>query len=83
MSTELKDKIQEDLRKRNITPRSIIQTIKNSVNGIVYYARDGKSIILYVIGLISQIIMGIIFQSLHNGNESMLQFIIKGIKVLF
>ena len=34
MSTELKDRIQEDLRKRNITPRSVIQTTKNSLNGI-------------------------------------------------
>jgi len=61
MSTELKDKIQEDLKKRNITPKSIIQTIKNSINGIICYARDGKSIILYVVGLLAQVIMGIIF----------------------
>ena len=61
MSTELKDKIQEDLKKRNITPKSIIQTIKNSINGIICYAKDGKSIILYIIGLLAQVIMGIIF----------------------
>ena len=38
-----------------------IQTIKNSINGIICYAKDGKSIILYIIGLLAQIIMGIIF----------------------
>ena len=61
MSTELKDKIQEDLKKRNITPKSVMQTVKNSISGIVCYARDGKSIILYLAGLIFEIIMGIVF----------------------
>ena len=32
-----------------------MQTFMNSINGIVCYARDGKSIILYVIGLIFEI----------------------------
>lgn len=61
MSTELKDKIQEDLRKRNITPKSVIQTVKNSINGIICYAKDGKSIILYLVALIFEISMGILF----------------------
>ena len=39
MSTELKSKIEEDLKKRNLTPKSVFQTIKNSLNGIVCYAK--------------------------------------------
>ena len=49
MSTELKNKIEEDLKKRNLTPNSVLQTIKNSINGIVCYAKDGKSILIYCI----------------------------------
>jgi len=77
MSTELKDKIQEDLKKRNITPKSVIQTFKNSVSGIVCYARDGKSIILYLVGLIFEIIMGTVFNI--NGLEWILIICIMGI----
>ena len=40
MSTELKKIIEEDLRKRNITPKSVIQTCINSLNGILFYAKD-------------------------------------------
>lgn len=77
MSTELKDKLRKDLKKRNITPTSVIQTIKNSLNGIVFYAKDGKSIILYVIGLIYEIVMGILFNI--NGLEWILIICIMGI----
>ena len=77
MSSELKDKIQEDLKKRNITPRSVLQTTKNSLNGIWYYARDGKSIILYLIGLIYEIVMGFVFDI--NGLEWILIICIMGI----
>lgn len=77
MSTELKDKIQKDLRKRNITPKSVLQTTKNSINGILFYAKDGKSIILYLIGLIYEIIMGIVFSI--NGLEWILIICIMGI----
>ena len=61
MSTELKKIIEKDLKKRNITPKTVIQTVKNSINGIICYAKDGKSIILYLVGLIFEIIMGIVF----------------------
>lgn len=77
MSVELKDRIKKDLKKRNITPKSICQTTKNSINGIVCYAKDGKSIILYFFGLLIQIIMGIIFKI--NGLEWILIICIMGI----
>ena len=77
MSMELKDKIKKDLKKRNITPKSVIQTIKNSLNGIIYYAKDGKSIILYLIGLIFEIVMGIVYNI--NGLEWILIICIMGI----
>ena len=77
MSMELKDKIKKDLKKRNITPKSVIQTIRNSINGIIYYAKDGKSIILYLIGLIFEIIMGFIYNI--NGLEWILIICIMGI----
>ena len=57
MSTELKKIIEKDLKKRNITPKSVMQTFRNSISGIVCYARDGKSIILYLVGLIFEIII--------------------------
>lgn len=77
MSTELKKIIEKDLKKRNITPKTVIQTVKNSINGIVCYARDGKSIILYLIGLIVEIIMGIVFSI--NGLEWILIVCIMGV----
>ena len=77
MSTELKKIIEKDLKKRNITPKSVMQTFRNSVNGIVCYARDGKSIILYLVGLMFEIAMGIIFKI--NGLEWILIICIMGI----
>jgi diacylglycerol kinase len=77
MSTELKKIIEKDLKKRNITPKSVMQTVKNSISGIVCYARDGKSIILYLAGLIFEIIMGIVFNI--NGLEWILIICIMGI----
>ena len=77
MSTELKKIIEKDLKKRNITPKTVIQTVKNSINGIICYAKDGKSIILYLVGLIFEIIMGIVFNI--NGLEWILIICIMGI----
>jgi diacylglycerol kinase len=77
MSTELKKIIEKDLKKRNITPKSVIQTFRNSINGIICYARDGKSIILYLVGLIFEIVMGICFNI--NGLEWILIICIMGI----
>ena len=44
MGTELKDRIEKEIEKRNFTPKGVMQTIKNSLNGIKCYAEDGKSI---------------------------------------
>ena len=77
MSTELKSKIEEDLKKRNLTPTSVFQTIKNSLNGIKCYAKDGKSILLYVFGVILEILMGIVYKI--NGLEWILIICILGI----
>lgn len=84
MSTELKKiiekdikSIEKDLKKRNITPKSVWKTVMNSLNGIVFYAKDGKSIILYMVGLIYEIIMGIIFNI--NGLEWILIICMMGI----
>ena len=77
MSTELKKIIEKDLKKRNITPVSVMQTIKNSLNGIRCYARDGKSIILYIFGFLLEIIMGIVYKI--NGLEWILIICIMGV----
>lgn len=76
MSTELKSKIEEDLKKRNLTPRSILQTVKNSLNGIKCYAKDGKSILLYLFGVIIETIMGFVYNI--NGLEWILIICILG-----
>ena len=76
MSTELKSKIEKDLKKRNLTPKSIIQTVKNSLNGIKCYAKDGKSILLYLFGVIIETIMGFVYNI--NGLEWILIICILG-----
>ena len=77
MSMELKDKIESDIKRRNFTPQGVLQTIKNSVNGIKCYAKDGKSIILYILGVILEIILGIVYHI--NGLEWILIVCILGI----
>ena len=77
MSTELKRKIEKDLKKRNLTPNSVFQTIKNSLNGIRCYAKDGKSILLYLFGVILEIVMGFVYKI--NGLEWILIICILGI----
>lgn len=77
MGTELKEKIENDIKKRNITPKSIFQTIKNSLNGIVSYAKEGKSIVIYVASLIIEIIMGFVYNI--NGLEWILIICILGV----
>jgi len=58
---ELKNKIEEDLKKRDVTPKGILQTIKNSFNGFISYAKEGKSIIIFLFGVIFEIIMGFVY----------------------
>ena len=76
MSTELKNRIEQDLKKRNLTPKSVLQTIKNSLNGIKCYAKDGKSILIYIIGVILEITMGFVYNI--NGLEWILIICILG-----
>ena len=61
MSMDLKDKIEKDIQRRNITPNSIWNIVVNSVNGIRWYAKDGKSIILYVFGVLLEVILSIVY----------------------
>lgn len=77
MGTELKEKIENNIKKRNITPKSIFQTIKNSLNGIVAYAKDGKSFIIYIASLILEVIMGFVYNI--NGLEWILIICILGV----
>lgn len=77
MSMELKDKIQKDLKKRDFNPNSIFKTLKNSFNGIKYYAKDGKSILIYVFWVIFEIVMGIIYKI--NGLEWILIICVLGV----
>lgn len=77
MSMVLKEKIDNDLKKRNISPKSIMGTIKNSLSGFRYYAMDGKSIIIYIFCAILEIVMGFIFNI--NGLEWILIICILGI----
>jgi len=77
MSTELKNKIEEDLKKRDVTPSGIFKTIKNSLNGYKWYAKEGKSIIIYLFGVIIETIMGFVYNI--NGLEWILIICILGI----
>ena len=43
MNMELKDKIEKDLKKRNLTPKTVLDVIKYSVNGLVCYAKETDS----------------------------------------
>ena len=58
---ELKNKIEEDIKKRDVTPKGIMQSVKNSVNGIKCYAKEGKSIVIFLVGVILEILMGIVY----------------------
>ena len=77
MNMELRNKIEKDLKRRNVTFKSVFQIFKNSLNGIWCYVKDGKSIILYLLGVIFEIVMGIIFRI--NGLEWILIICMLGI----
>jgi len=77
MSMELKEKIHKNISKRDINPKSVISTIGNSLNGIRCYAKDGKSIILYLFCAIVEVIMGFVYNI--NGLEWILIICILGI----
>ena len=74
---ELKNKIEEEIEKRDVTPKGIFQSAKNSLNGIKSYAKEGKSIVIYILGVIVEILMG--FSYNINGLEWILIICILGI----
>ena len=72
MSMELK----EEIKRRDLTPKSVFNIIKYSVDGIKAYAKEGKSIIIYLICAILEIIFGFVFKV--NGLEWILIICILG-----
>lgn len=75
---ESKDKysISNDLKRRGFNIKGILNIIKYSVSGIKCYAGEGKSIILYTISSIIEILLGIIFKI--SGLEWILIIVILG-----
>ena len=76
MNMVLKDKLEEDFKKRNLTPKSVLDIIKYSLNGIYSYAKEGKSIIIYTACSIIEIILGFVYHI--NGLEWILIICILG-----
>ena len=56
----------EDLKKRDMNVRSIARTVRVSIEGIICYANEGKSIILY---LLSAIMTSVYLHKSHNSTE--------------
>ena len=82
MATVSKDKkkirtLKEEFERRNINSKSLMNIIKYSLNGIKSYASDGKSIIIYVVGAILEVLLGFIFRV--NGLEWILIICMLGI----
>ena len=76
MNTELKDKIEKNIKDRNISANSILDVVKYSVNGIFSYAKEGKSIVIYIFCSIIEIILGFVYHV--NGLEWILIICILG-----
>ena len=76
MNTELKDKIEKNIKDRNISADSLLDVVKYSLNGIVSYAKEGKSIVIYIFCSIIEIIMGFVYHV--NGLEWILIICILG-----
>lgn len=82
MATESKGKkknltLMEEFERRDLNPKSVMNVIKYSLNGIKCYADDGKSIILYSFGSILEMILGFVFHI--NGLEWILIICMLGI----
>ena len=74
---ELKNKIEEEIEKRDVTPKGIMNSVRNSLNGIMCYAKEGKSIVIFLFGVVFEILMG--FSYNINGLEWILIICILGI----
>ena len=82
MATVSKDKkeihtLKEEFERRNLNPKSVMNIIKYSLDGIMAYAKDGKSIIIYIFGSLLEILCGFIFHI--NGLEWILIICMLGI----
>lgn len=77
MSMALKEKMNKNFKKRDISPKSIIQIINNALSGLGFYAKDGKSIIIYVVCFIVEVVSGFIFNI--DGKEWILIICILGV----
>ena len=82
MATESKGKkknltLMEEFERRDLNPKSVMNVIKYSLNGIKCYADDGKRIILYSFGSIFEMILGFVFHI--NGLEWILIICMLGI----
>lgn len=68
--------LKDNLKKRNINAKSIYDIVKYSFNGIISYAKDGKSIIIYIACAIIEIVLGFLYHI--NGLEWILMICILG-----
>ena len=69
--------LKEEFERRNLNVHSIRRVIKNSLEGISSYAKDGKSFIIYVFCSLIEIIAGFAFNV--NGLEWILIISMLGI----
>lgn len=77
MNMALKEKVNENIKKRNISLKSMLQIIKNAISGLGFYAKDGKSIIIYIACLIIEVVSGFVFNI--DGKEWILIICILGV----
>lgn len=69
--------LKEEFERRDLNVHSIKRVIKNSLEGINSYAKDGKSFIIYIFCSIVEIVAGFIFKV--NGLEWILIISMLGI----
>lgn len=69
--------IKEELERRDLNTKSVLNVIKYSLNGIKVYIQDGKSFILYAFCTLLEIICGFLFKV--NGLEWILIICMLGV----
>lgn len=69
--------IKEELKRRDLNTKSVMNVIKYSLNGIKVYIQDGKSFIIYTFCTLLEIICGFIFKV--NGLEWILIICMLGV----